>query len=127
MRGRMPLGGRRLAGREGTLVASQQSPGSSSIDLHRDQVARICRHFGVQELRLFGSVLRDDFQERSDIDVLCWLRPDSMARGFSWIDLLLALEDLWGRSVDLVKPHLLDPAIRDHVMREAKTIYVAPP
>ncbi len=49
-------------------------------------------------------------------------RPRSLA----WIDLLLALENLWGRSVDLVKPHLLDPVIRDEVLEEAQPIYVAP-
>lgn len=96
------------------------------IDLHRNQVVKICQEYGVQELRLFGSVLRADFHDRSDIDVLCTLRLDSPARGLRWIDLLLALEDLWGRSVDLVKPQLLDPVIREDVLREAETIYVAP-
>jgi len=96
------------------------------IDLHLDQVMKVCQEFGVQDLRIFGSVLRDDFHDQSDIDVLCTLQPDSPARGLGWIDLLLALEDIWGRSVDLVKPHLLDPMIRDDVLREAHTIYVAP-
>jgi hypothetical protein len=96
------------------------------IDLHLNQVVKICQEFGVQDLRIFGSVLRADFHGQSDIDVLCTLRPDSSARGLGWIDLLLALEDVWGRSVDLVKPHLLDPVIREDVLREAQTIYVAP-
>ncbi len=96
------------------------------IDLHLNQVVKICQEFGVQDLRIFGSVLRADFHDQSDIDVLCTLRPDSPARGLRWIDLVLALEDVWGRSVDLVKPHLLDPVIREDVLREAQTIYVAP-
>lgn len=96
------------------------------IDLHLGQVAKVCQEFGVQDLRIFGSVLREDFHDQSDIDVLCTLKPDSPARGLGWIDLLLTLEDIWGRSVDLVKPDLLDPMIRDDVLREAQTIYVAP-
>ena len=96
------------------------------IDLHLGQVVKVCQEFGVQDLRIFGSVLREDFHDQSDIDVLCTLKPDSPARGLGWIDLLLALEDIWGRSVDLVKPHLLDPMIRDDVLQEAQTIYVAP-
>lgn len=99
---------------------------SLPIDLHPDQMARICHDYGVQELRVFGSVLRSDFQEQSDIDALCTLRADSPAHGMRWIDLILALEDLWGRPVDLVKPHLLDPMVRDQVLKEAQTIYVAP-
>jgi len=96
------------------------------MDLRLNQVEKICHEFGVQDLRLFGSVLRADFKSQSDIDVLCTLRPNSSARGLGWIDLLLALEDVWGRSVDLVKPQLLDPMIREDVLREARTIYVAP-
>lgn len=96
------------------------------IDLHLGQVVKICQEFGVQDLRIFGSVLREDFHDQSDIDVLCTLQPGSPARGLGWIDLLLALEDIWGCSVDLVKPHLLDPMIRDSVLREAQAIYVAP-
>ena len=98
---------------------------SFPIDLHHDDLVGICKTFGVHELRLFGSVLRNDFHDQSDIDVLCTLQQDSPARGLRWIDLLLALEDVWGRPVDLVKPQFLDPMIRDEVLQEAQTIYVA--
>lgn len=95
------------------------------IDLRHDELIIVCQTFGVQELRLFGSVLRDDFHDQSDIDVLCTLQPDSPARGMRWIDLLLALEDVWGRPVDLVKPKFLNHMIREEVLQEAQTIYVA--
>ena len=102
-------------------------PSNLPIAIRRDQLRKICRRYGVRELALFGSVLRDDFTDQSDIDVLCTLLPDSPARGMAWIRLLLTLEDLWGRRVDLVKPSRLDPLIRDDVLREAKPIYVAAP
>lgn len=86
----------------------------------------VCRQYGVARLALFGSVLRDDFTEHSDIDVLCTLLPDSPAHGFEWIHLKHALEDLWERPVDLIKPHLLDALIRDEVFAEERVIYVAP-
>ncbi|MCL4493929.1 MAG: nucleotidyltransferase domain-containing protein [Firmicutes bacterium] len=94
------------------------------IDLKLDRVQTICQRYGVTRLALFGSVVRDDFSSGSDIDVLCTLRLDSPARGFQWIALNLDLADLWGRSVDLVKPELLDATIRDAVLKEARTIYV---
>lgn len=102
-------------------------PANLPIPIHRERLTEICRHYQIRELALFGSVLRDDFSDRSDIDVLCTLLPDSPTRGMEWIRLLLSLEDLWGRPVDLVKPHLLDPLIRDEVLQEAKPIYVASP
>ncbi|MDA8192690.1 MAG: nucleotidyltransferase domain-containing protein [Thermaerobacter sp.] len=97
------------------------------ISVDHERLAEICRRYQIRELGLFGSVLRDDFTEQSDVDVLCTLLPDSPTKGMTWIRLMLSLEDLWGRPVDLVKPHLLDPLIRDEVLTEAKTIYVATP
>ncbi len=47
------------------------------IDLQDDILQALCRQYGVARLALFGSVLRDDFTEQSDIDVLCILLPDS--------------------------------------------------
>lgn len=103
-------------------VTAQSLP----ISLHEDAMQAICHQYGVRQLALFGSVLREDFTTHSDIDVLCTLQPDSLAKGFQWIALMLAFEDLWGRRVDLIKPQLLDPLIRDEVLKEARTIYVAP-
>lgn len=96
------------------------------VDLREGAMQAVCRQYGVARLALFGSVLRDDFTEQSDIDVLCTLLPDSPAHGFEWIHLMHALEDLWGRSVDLVEPHLLHALIQDEVLAEERVIYVAP-
>lgn len=101
------------------------TPHGLPIDLHEPALQEICRKYGVARLALFGSVLRDDFTDQSDIDVLCTLLPNSPAHGFEWIHLKQALEDLWGRPVDLIKPHLLDPLIRDEVLAEERVIYVA--
>lgn len=92
------------------------------IDLHEPALQALCRQYGVARLGLFGSVLRDDFTDRSDIDVLCTLLPHSPAHGLEWIHLKQALEDLWGRPVDLIKPHLLDALIRNEVLADERII-----
>ncbi|AEJ41846.1 DNA polymerase beta domain protein region [Sulfobacillus acidophilus TPY] len=98
-----------------------------SLSLHMAQVATICRQYGVARLALFGSILRDDFTEDSDIDVLSTLAPDSPVHTLlDWIHLKQALEDLWHHPVDLVDPERLHPLIRDEVMAEERVIYVAP-
>ncbi len=83
-------------------------PPQLPIDLHMDRLSQVCEQYGVVQLALFGSVLRRDFTDASDIDVLCTLGAESSTRGLRWIDLLLDLEALWERPVDLIKPHLLD-------------------
>ena len=41
------------------------------IDLHRNEVARLCRSVGARRLDVFGSAVRDDFDPmRSDLDFL---------------------------------------------------------
>lgn len=97
------------------------------IDLRLDAVRAICQHYGVAQLALFGSVLRDDFGPDSDIDVLCTLRPDSpVTTLLDWIHLKQALEDVWLRPVDLVEPHLLHPMLRDDILAEERGIYGTP-
>ena len=42
-----------------------------NIDIPREKIAEFCRKWKIVELRLFGSVLREDFRTGSDVDVLC--------------------------------------------------------
>jgi predicted nucleotidyltransferase len=89
-------------------------------------VAALAARYGIQELALFGSVLRDDFTPASDVDVLVTFAPDSPVRGLlDFIGVKHDLEALFQRPVDLVEPHTLDPYIRDAVVAEKHVIYVA--
>lgn len=40
------------------------------IDIPYEAIAEFCRRNHIRKLSLFGSVLRDDFTPRSDVDVL---------------------------------------------------------
>ncbi|RMF77219.1 MAG: hypothetical protein D6737_18380 [Chloroflexi bacterium] len=42
----------------------------ANIELPMDAIRRFCEQWGVSEFALFGSVLRDDFSNESDIDVI---------------------------------------------------------
>ena len=67
-------------------------------------LAKLCRERGVLRLELFGSALRDDFREDSDVDLLCTLRPDKQCGLFEWVALKLDFERFFGRPMDLVSP-----------------------
>lgn len=47
------------------------------IEIDGEKLAEICRRYQVRELALFGSVLRDDFREDSDVDILVEYEPDA--------------------------------------------------
>ena len=68
-------------------------------------------------MRLFGSVARDDSAADSDIDILVRLEA-----GRSLLDLIAVkqdLEDLLGRSVDVVTEASVSPYFREMVLGEA--------
>jgi uncharacterized protein len=72
------------------------------VPLDRARLAAFCRHWGVAELALFGSVLRDDFRPDSDVDVLVSFAPEVQRTLFDLVDMEDELARIFGRKVDLV-------------------------
>jgi predicted nucleotidyltransferase len=73
-------------------------------------LAALAARAGIQELTLFGSVLRDDFTPASDVDVLVTFLPDSPVRGLlDFTGVKQDLQPLFHRSVDVIEPHTLHP------------------
>jgi predicted nucleotidyltransferase len=73
-----------------------------NIDIGEDEIEKICQRFLIKELAIFGSVLRDDFNESSDIDLLIEFKTDSGISFFDIIDLQDEFKKLFGRDVDIV-------------------------
>jgi len=83
----------------------------------RDEIQRIASRHGAANIRIFGSVARGDAGPESDVDLLI----DVGAQTSSWFPagLIIDLENLLGRKVEVVTERGLDPHIREHVLREA--------
>jgi predicted nucleotidyltransferase len=84
---------------------------------HRDEIVQIAARYGASRVRVFGSIARREAGEESDIDLLVALEP-----GRSLLDLgglLVALEDLLGRRVDLVTDGALEGRFAESVLRDA--------
>lgn len=83
----------------------------------RDHKPQLQTRFGVQRLRLFGSVGRDTAHLHSDIDLLVTFHgPVDADRYFGT---LFYLEDLLGEPVDLVTEQSLRPELRPYIDGEA--------
>lgn len=116
---------RLLVGREaGSANQSlRQPPQIDNIHAHIKALEKPLRERGLAALALFGSTVRGTARPDSDVDVLIDIAPDVK---FSLIDLVSVknfLEDKLGRTVDVVTREGLDPAIRDRVIREARTVF----
>jgi len=75
------------------------------------------RRFGIVDLALFGSFARDSATAGSDIDIL--VRFNGPADWRRYFGLQFYIEDLCGRSVDLVTDKALRAELRPRVEREA--------
>jgi len=71
--------------------------------------------FSVKALSLFGSAARDELGKGSDIDVL--VEFAGAATFDRYMDLKFFLEDLFGKSVDLVTVDAVNPRMRAHIER----------
>jgi predicted nucleotidyltransferase len=80
------------------------------------------RAFGVKRLGLFGSFVRGQQNEGSDVDLLVEFEPGRKTFD-AFVHLALFLEDLLGRRVDLLTPESLSPYIGPHILSEVR--YVA--
>jgi uncharacterized protein len=87
----------------------------------RDDIKTTCQRYGATAVRIFGSCARDEYDEKSDIDVLIRL-PDTL-KGFEYFGALGELEDelqqLLGVKVDLVDEGSLKGKSRDRILKEA--------
>lgn len=96
------------------------------ITADRAGIECFCRKWGVTELSVFGSALRDDFTADSDVDVLVALRPGHGLTLYDWLDMIDELKAIFGRDVDLVaKGGLRNPFRRREILRTAHVLYAA--
>ena len=86
----------------------------------REEILRIAAQHGAYNVRIFGSVVRGEDDEKSDVDFLV-----EMEKGRSLLDragLLVKLERLLGRRVDVATERTLRHPILEHAPHEAKAL-----
>jgi len=87
------------------------------LKVHREEILRICAKHGARNVRVFGSFARGQATHESDLDLLVDVPAEHSP--FFPGGLLMDLQDLLGRQVDIVEPEGLHWYIRDRVLKEA--------
>lgn len=87
---------------------------------HREEILRLATRRGARRIRVFGSVVRGEDDPESDVDFLVEMAPDRslLDRG----GLLMDLQELLGREVDVVAEGNLREEIRERVLGEAQSL-----
>lgn len=78
------------------------------------------KRFGITRLALFGSMVRDEAQESSDIDIL--VAFDGPATSEKYFGVQFLLEDELGHPVDLVTDKAMRSELRPFIEREAVNV-----
>ena len=96
------------------------------IDVPIEKIEAFCQKWGVEELSLFGSVLRDGFGPDSDVDVMLKFKP---GYGFTFEntpDIQDELQAIFGCSVDVIeKGRIRNPFRRHAIMNSYRVVYAA--
>ena len=102
----------------GTKTVEDRERLASRIGLPMNAIEAFCDRWQVEELALFGSVLRDDFGPHSDIDILIRFRTERTPGLFGIAEMERELCDLFGRRVDLVTRAAIEES-RNYIRRKA--------
>ncbi|MBN2419893.1 MAG: nucleotidyltransferase family protein [Deltaproteobacteria bacterium] len=96
----------------------------STRDLHNKTIAEFCRKNHIRKLSVFGSFLRDDYNEDSDIDILVEFSPDHIPGLLRIAGMENELSSTLGRKVDLRTAEDLSRYFRKEVLESAEVQYV---
>jgi predicted nucleotidyltransferase len=102
---------------------------AADLGVDRDDLAEFCRRWRIEELSLFGSALRADFDEDSDIDLLVAFDPEAEWSLLDHARMEEELEQLLGREVDLVTRRSVELSRnwirRSTILETAEPLYAA--
>jgi len=88
-------------------------------------ISRLCAQHRVKRLYAFGSVLSDNFNEKSDIDLIVDFEPIDLAQyADNYYDFKFSLEDILRKPVDLLEEQAIkNPYFRQVVDKQRQLIY----
>jgi predicted nucleotidyltransferase len=99
------------------------------IKIDAQRIAEFCRRLKIKELDLFGSVLREDFNSNSDVDLIVTFEADAQWGFFDLIIMEDELKEILGREVDLVERRAVERSEnyirRRHILQSLEPLYVA--
>lgn len=97
------------------------------MEVSQSQLAEFCRRWQIKEFALFGSVLRDDFNPESDLDVLVTFSPKASWSLLDHLRMEQELSSLLKREIDLFTRRAVEQShnwmLRQEILRTAEVIY----
>jgi len=89
---------------------------TTQIEEIKRKILPILKPYGVKRVGLFGSYVRGEMREDSDIDILVEIEKDISLLDF--VGLKLEIEETLGKKVDLVEYNTIKPLLRERILNE---------
>ena len=107
-------------------METMQKLQKNGIFLNYNDVVCLCKKYNVNELSIFGSSIRGDFSQNSDIDILVSFEKNTEITLFDIMDLEHEFSNLLKREVDIVeKESLKNPIRKNKILSTREIIYAA--
>lgn len=93
----------------------------SDIDQIKNKILPILKQAGVKKSSLFGSYVRGEAKEDSDIDIL--IEPPKKMSLFDLAGLKLDLEEVLGKEVDIITYNSIHPLLKGYILKDQIKIF----
>ncbi len=96
----------------------------NNLLINRRKINRICQKWKIREFSLFGSILRNDFNKTSDVDVLVSFEPNSKLSLMEIVQIKDELKAIFGHEIDIVeKEAIRNPFRKQEILSSREVIY----
>jgi len=92
----------------------------TNIEEIKRKILPILQHYGIKRAGLFGSCVKAEMREDSDIDILVEIESDISLLDF--VGIKLEIEEALGRKIDLVEYCAIKPLLREKILNEQVVI-----
>lgn len=86
------------------------------FERYKKEILPILKKHDVKKAAFFGSIVKETFNEDSDLDILVELSDDLSLLDF--IELKIEIEERIGRKIDLVEYNTIKKQLRDRILKE---------
>ena len=98
----------------------------NGIIISEEDIRKIVIKYQIKEIAVFGSSIRDDFDDDSDIDMLIEFHHSEAISLYDIIDIQEYFETITKRAIDIVEPAgLCNPYRRAHISKTKEILYAA--
>ena len=111
------------------LTDKQRKELETRLGVTNSALQDFCKKQHIIKLELFGSILRPDFDDRSDIDLMVTFSPAYKLDLFDFAGIQREFSEFLGRPIDLVMRTAIEqstnPYRRNEILQTAEILYAA--